>query len=220
MLGSESAPAECFRTPPGPRPAGAPPHPALTPGTRWPHLVVLPGDHAGLLSQGWLLGGPAVGGSAGLARLPFARCPHRHGQRVVLLPKLPQPHALRLQRLLQLQDPNLQPHAAQQARGLSPGSPPPSRAQPRGGTGPEVPGHPGSREAAGSAWAPTWVSISCFFSLMRDMPEKSMVSVARGGVSVCAPPSPRHSWAPGGHLCLRSALGPTWWRPPRWRPSR
>lgn len=45
-------------------------------------------------------------------------------------------------------------------------------------------------------WTPTWVSISCFFSLMRDRPEKSMVSMAKVTVSVWMPhPTPTQGLA-------------------------
>lgn len=177
--------------------------PLLSPPTRTdsPHLLVLPGGHAGLLGQGRLLGGPTAGGSAGPAGLISTGRPHGPGQHVVLLPQLTQPHALHLQRLLQLQDPHLQPGARPLSRPTAspqgpsrlPGAQP--RERDRRGTG------AGGGTGEGQPRAPTWVSISCFFSLMRERPEKSMVSAARGEwVSIWAPapspaaaPGPQHS---------------------------
>lgn len=176
------------------------------PGCGRQYLVVLPGGHAGLLGQGWLLGGPAAGGSTGSAGILIAGRPHGTSQHIVLLPQLPQPHALGLQRLLQLQDADLQPRKPAQG-GLT-------------ACAARLPQSSAPKEEQ----TLTWVSISCFLSLMRDRPEKSMVSVIRAGrgagVSVCAPaPTPATTRA-HTHLSLRSAPGRTCWRPPRWRPSR
>lgn len=85
----------------------------------------------------------------------------------MLSAQFPKPYTLCLQCLLQLQDSYLQATEPTQhtALPMSPRDFP--RDQSRGSL------------AAGGMRALTCVSISCFFSLMRDRPEKSMVSVIR-----------------------------------------
>lgn len=107
-----------------------PPVLARTPGAWRPYLTVLPGDHSGLLGQGWLLGGPAGRGGTGLAGLLLAGRPHPPGQHVVPPPKLAEPHALCLQRLLQLQDADLRAAGRSAGPTASPGARCPLGGQP------------------------------------------------------------------------------------------
>lgn len=210
MPGNVSAPPRSVVSdcPQGPAPQGPSRHPPPPPAG---HLVVLPWGHSGFLGQGRLLG-PAAGGSAGLAGLLLARCPHGPGQQVVLPPQLPEAHTFHLQRLLQLQGPHLQPRTAAQQAGPRPRERGLHRS--RGGAEQDRKGR----------WEGSYLGLHLLL-LQLDEGEAGEVHGVCGqsGVGQCLrafpTPAPPHGDA-SAHLCLRPALGPTWWRPPRWRPSR
>lgn len=194
LLGQHFAPAwQGFMTFPGPvsrrpgskrpvAPSRAPPYPS--PGD-W-HLGVLPGGPAwgphwasgpGVASCRSRCGGQCWAGQAP----PLRESPPPQPVHSVASEALPAAHA--------------PPPASSPAPGPEPASEHHS-AEPSGSSAPgegqawKLLKHLGSGVAVGLAQAPTWVSISCFFSLMRDMPEKSIVSVTRDGVSVWDPARP------------------------------
>lgn len=100
----------------------------------WSYLVVLLRGQAGLLGQRRLPGGPASGDGAGPGWLLLVGRPHHPGQHIVLPPQLPETHTLHLQRLLQLQDSDLQPRTPLSGPGPLPRGPAPPRSSAPGGT--------------------------------------------------------------------------------------
>lgn len=148
---------------------------------------------------GWAPGGPALGPqwASGPRAASWSRCGGwRWAGWAPPRPVSPQPQPAGSAASAAPRAAHAPPPASSPAPGPAPAAPYSSSAgwaSPQGeGTAQEQRG--AERDRKGVGRAATWVSISCFFSLMRERPEKSMVSAGRAGwVSVCVPsPPPPH----------------------------